>query len=284
MKFGRSLRWFNSGSIRLMQLLGARRSVLGAVLLMFGSLACADCVRTVRWNDDPPYFVKASDGSVRGLNADLVSEALRRMDCSANFVEMPWARALIELEAGRLDILTGAFRTEERERYARFSRPLSRSPNVLFISKSAAARYRLKHLGDIVGTEFQLGTQINVSYGADYDILLKKPGFKQQLQAISNRRSAWRMMAAGRIDGLIADEMTASMELRQMDLDNLIGKSAVVISDTPAHIALSMKSVSPDFFERFNQALEAMIADGSFVRILQKNLPCTVSAAKLGCA
>lgn len=88
--------------------------------------AVAQCVKTVRWSDDAPYSFKLSSGEISGFNPDLIRAALKGMKCEANFVELPWARAVRELEQGRLDILPGSLRTPEREIFAYFSRPINR--------------------------------------------------------------------------------------------------------------------------------------------------------------
>lgn len=72
----------------------------------------APCVLSMRWADDAPYFMRGPDGQVRGFRFELTQEALRRMGCQFKLVELPWARALIELEAGRLDMLPGVLSTD----------------------------------------------------------------------------------------------------------------------------------------------------------------------------
>lgn len=245
--------------------------------------AATECVKSVRWRHDPPYSLRAPDGSVSGLNPELVRAALGRMGCRAEFVEMPWARALIELEAGRLDILPGALKTREREAFAWFSRPTNRSPNVLFVSKAARQRYKLRTLSDIVGTDFRLGAQIKVNYGPEYAELLPTREFGARLTFLTDRLGAWRMIDAGRIDGLIADEITALIEITALGLGDAIVATDVVVSDEPAHIALSRRSIDPAFFERFNQALEGMAKDGTLRSHAQRFLPCKVPVGGIGC-
>lgn len=244
--------------------------------------AAAECTRSVRWNADSPYTFMNRDGEIRGISADLVRETLRRMNCKARFVEMPWARALFELESGQLDILPGAFKTEERERFARFSRPFNRSPNVLFLSAEAARVYHPKRLADLVGTAFRLGTQIKVSYGEEYDRLVNEPGFPQRTE-LGQRPQGWQMMDGNRIDGMIADESTALIEIAGLGLENRIVKSAVVVSDKPSYVAFSRQSVSASFVARFDMTFGDVLKDGTYKSIVERYLPCPVSVEKLGC-
>ncbi|MBK6908448.1 MAG: amino acid ABC transporter substrate-binding protein [Rhodocyclaceae bacterium] len=245
--------------------------------------AAAECIKSVRWWHDPPYSYQAPDGSIAGLSVELTRALLERLGCTPMFVEMPWARGLIELEAGRLDILPGALMTDERAAFAYFSRPTNLSPNVLFMSKRARERFAVQRLADIVGTDFRLGAQIKVNYGPEYAELLPTPGFGARLTFLTDRRGAWRMLEANRLDGLIADQISGLLELKDLGLSETIVPTEVIVSDRPAHIALSKRSVDPVFFERFNKALEAMARDGSLRTIAQRNLPCKVRPTGIGC-
>jgi polar amino acid transport system substrate-binding protein len=259
----------------------------GAVLVLLGAFAslsaATECVKTVRWYDDAPYSMRGANGEVQGLNADFVREALARINCQPKFLEMPWARALLELSAGRLDILPGALRRPDRESFAYFSRPVNRSPNVLFMTQAASTTFSINKLPDILGTRFRLGAQIGVVYGPDFETLNKDPGFTPQLSQLTSRRSGWKMMEAGRIDGMIADEASGLAELQELGLSNLIRKTRVIVASEPAMIALSKQSNTKEFAEAFDHALGAMMVDGKYKQIREKYVPCVASVENLGC-
>ena len=257
--------------------------VLGLLLGVLPLVSWADCVKTVRWYDDAPYAFKGADGQVEGLTIELARATLKAMGCEAKLVEMPWARALLELQAGRLDVLPGALKTPEREQFAYFSRPFNRSPNVLFISAKTASKYRLKSLADIVGTQFKLGAQIGVAYGPEYNRLIKTPEFQARITTITSRRNAWKMMELQRVDGIISDEVSALLELKQLGLSGTVIRSDVIVSDEAATFALSKATNTPDFVTNFDKALGGLMADGSYKTIVERHLPCIISVEKLGC-
>jgi polar amino acid transport system substrate-binding protein len=260
-----------------------RPLLTAAIALLAAQAGAAECVKTVRWSDDAPYSFAAPNGEVHGFNADLAREAFARIGCGARFVEMPWARALVELEAGRLDVLPGALRKPEREKFAFFSRPVNRSPNVLFIRKAAEAKYPFQKLGDLIGTDFRLGAQIGVTYGGDFETLAKRPEFNVRITQLTARKSAWKMMEIGRLDGVIADEVTALAELQQLGLSSEIVKSGVVVATEPAAFALSKQSNTADFVRSFDHSLESMLKDGKYKEIRERYVPCTTSIVTLGC-
>lgn len=242
-----------------------------------------NCVKTVRWFTDIPYALREADGEIRGLSVEVARTVLQQMGCEAQFVEMPWARALVELEQGRLDILPGALRKPDREVFAYFSRPIHRSPNVLFVGNAAAKRHHITQLSDLVGTDFRLAAQIDVSYGPDYDALMKNPQFRARVSPLTLRSSAWKMIERDRIDGLIADEISGLLELRQLGLSDVISNTRIVVSGAPAYFAFSKKTNDQDFVNAFSNVFTAMLSDGRYKAIAQRYLPCPVSVEKLGC-
>lgn len=265
-------------------MIAVRHLIYGVALTVWSCAANAQgCVKTVRWFADIPYSFRETDGEIRGLNVDIARTALKQLGCEAHFIEMPWARALVELEQGRLDILPGALRKPEREAYAYFSRPINRSPNVLFIGKAAAKKYRITKLSDLLGTDFRLAAQIDVSYGADSDALLKNPAFKANLSPLTMRLGAWKMLERDRIDGIIADEVTGLLELQRLGMSNIVSDTRVTVSEEPAAYAFSKKTNSQDFVKAFDNTFNAMLADGRYKEIAQRHLPCPVSVEQLGC-
>ena len=260
------------------------RILVGAIAVaLLPAVSAEACSKTVRWYDDAPYSYQAPDGKISGFDADLVREVLRRTGCKAEFVKMPFARALVALESGRLDILPSVFRDPHRETFAYFSSPSLQSPNLLYVGTNARTGYRLSNLRDLLGTEFRLGVQIGVSYGDQFEALKADPQFLANQVPVTLRRNAWKMMALGRIDGMIADEASAEVELRELGLAGTIKPSGVVASTSNARMGFSKHSVSPQFVAAFNRALQSTIADGEYQRIRDRYLRCPANLKVLGC-
>jgi len=260
--------------------------VAALVATLFATNACAAeplCEKIVRWNNDPPYSLRDAQGKISGFYVDLVEQILTKMNCTMKLQEMPWARALSELEAGRIDILPGALQTADRDRFALFSDPINYSPNILFMKKTAIDHFNLKNLADIPKINFRLGVQVNVAYGEEFDQLLKKPTFLKQLTTVYKRHNAWKMVDIDRIDGLIADEVTGLLELKELHLDSTISKTNLVVSSSPGLVAFSKKTIDERFIEGFNQQLKAMISTGAYAKIRERHIPCKLSLRTLGC-
>lgn len=241
------------------------------------------CVKTVAWVLSPPYSLRDGQGGYRGLHVDLVREALRRMQCEARFVDIPWARAWRELQTGELDMVPGAANTAERQGFALFSRPTNSARNVVFVPMEGRKKFRITRLADIVGTDFRLGVRRDASYGAEYDQLVSTPAFASRLSFVPSANSALQMMAAGRLDGWVADELTGLMTVTEMGLGKQVVRSALITSDEADLVAFSKATSDPAQVQKFNEAIASMVADGSYKKLLERYLPCPVSVEKRGC-
>lgn len=248
-----------------------------------GAAQAQTCVKSLRWVNAAPYAFKDAQGHIRGLHIDLAREALRRMDCTARLVEMPWTRALVELQLGRLDLLPGAAKLPQREAFAYFSRPTNRARNILVVTPGAKARYQLTALSDIIGTDFRLAAQRGSSYNPEYERLLQNPAFTSRLTYVYSQQSGLLMMQAGRAEGMLVDEAAGLYQVRAQGLEKSVVHSGVVSASEVDFIAISKASNDVAFVKRFNDALGAMLADGSTKKILERYLACPVNIDKLGC-
>lgn len=234
-------------------------------------LAAAQCEKTLRWDDDPPFSMQTPEGEIAGINVELNRAVLEHLGCNITMRKLPWARALRELELGRLDILPGAFRRPEREKYAYFSGALiPPSRNVLYMHEHALTKWPVSRLIELQATDFRLGTQIRVYYGPDFQQVMDDPAFAAQATVVAKRENLWQMLARKRVDGVIADELTGAYEIQKMGLEEYIKAANVVVSDTAAEVAFSKESNGADFVQAYSAVLQHLVANGTYEQIVQR--------------
>ena len=241
------------------------------LLACWSALAEAQCEKSVRWDDDPPFSMQMPNGDISGINVEINRIVLERLGCDVSMRKLPWARALRELEQGRLDILPDAFRRPERENYAYFSgKVIPVSHNILFMSEKAIAKWPVSRLTDLINTDFRLGAQIKVYYGLDFQQAMSDPGFADRVTMVAKRESLWRMLDRDRIDGVIADARTGAYEIHNLGLGDKIKATNVIVSSDAAEVAFSKRSNDPAFVQAYTAALQQLVDDGSYERILQR--------------
>ena len=238
-------------------------------MLSLAAQSALSCTKNMRWNDDPPFtFIdQQNPGVIQGMSVDITRQILSALGCELNLIKMPWARALISIKEGNIDILSGAYNTQERRDYAHFSTTGLYSPNILFVRKNETERWSFTSLKDIVNTSFILGVQINVSYSQESEKLKDQADFISRLHQNSSRQSLWRMLALNRVDGVIADKMTGLAELKELGLKNKVTASQLIVSNEPSFFAFSKKNIDPKFVEQFDAEFSKLLNNGEIKRI-----------------
>ena len=244
--------------------------------LLFAGLTHASqaCELSVRWSDDPPYAYRDKAGQITGIDVDFTVEALQRIGCKARLVELVWARALLDLQLGRLDALPGTLKRPEREVYAWFAAPRGSNRNVLFARLDAIRRWpAIKRLSDLPDSGFMLGVEIGASYAPEFGALLNHPSFGPTVQRVSTRHSLTQMTKIGRIDGYMVDERLGLFELREQGLEHEIRPTSIVASTEADMVAFSRKTVDAALVARFDAATLALLREGRYAAILKKHGP-----------
>lgn len=251
--------------------------------LVVGASPLGACTKTLRWELQPPYGVVLPSGERGGYYIDVVREALARLGCTTVLAEMPWPRGLRELEEGRLDLMPGMLLNRERSSYARFSRGINLSPNLLFLSPDASRRMALRSLADLRDTDLKIAVEAGAYYSAEYAALLTDARFAARVHVVPSRETAWRMLRSGRLDGVISDQASALVAGIPLAPGADDVRPALVLSSRPARVAFSRRSVDAAFVARFDATIDAMIADGTLQRLRERYVPCPTDPQTLGC-
>jgi polar amino acid transport system substrate-binding protein len=237
-----------------------------ALALLSGAFASA-CELRVAWKHDPPYQYEDERGRLSGLEIEVARAALTRIDCRLIPVELSFARAMSELEGGRLDVVPGVLPVPERERFARFSRPGTRTRNLVFLRSDLEPGLRVNTLEALRASDLRVGLEHGVAYRALMKDRLARPGVERRLEEATSLEGLLRMLQMHRIDALVADEYSASFLARQLGLASVLQSTSIVISDEASVYAFSRLNVKPDVIERFNAALDALRRDGTLQRL-----------------
>ena len=258
-------------------------SAVAALVILAAPAFAGPCRKTVRWEHQPPYGVVRPDGERAGYYTDVAQEALARMGCASTLVARPWARGLKELEDGQLDLMPGMLFNRERSRYALFSRGINLSPNLLFLTGAAARRAALPRLADLRDTDLKIAIETGAYYSAEYAALLVDPRFAARLHPVPDRARGWRMLESGRVDGVISDQASALVAGMPLRPTGDAPRPVLVLSSVPARVAFSRRHHDAAFVARFDAAIDAMIADGSILRLRERYVPCATDPETLGC-
>lgn len=243
---------------------------IGAIL--FSALVGAQSLQ-VRTLENPPLEYML-DGEVTGVAVDLTREAVRRTDLEANVEIRPWKRVLFEVAEGQADAAINTGRSEEREAWGLFpEESLIDETYVLFASRPMSLP------DDLTGIEnLSLGNQLGYFYGERFHTKVTNDRFRSVETTLTIERNLEKLKAK-RIDLFIGDMLPTRYYISQMGLGNEIHvvlkegtDQPLVLSVSPTYAAFSRKTISPDYVERFSQALRTMKEDGTYSRIVDAYL------------
>jgi polar amino acid transport system substrate-binding protein len=97
----------------------------------------------------PPYMW-IEDGELTGVGVKLLEEVLKELKISATSKAIDsWERVQQMTKRGDIDILVGAYKNEEREKYMSYSVAYLEDPTHIFTRKDAT--FAFKRISDLVG-------------------------------------------------------------------------------------------------------------------------------------
>ncbi|QJQ22723.1 amino acid ABC transporter substrate-binding protein [Pseudomonas sp. SK] len=236
--------------------------VLGLLAMMLATPALGlDKLRLVADNW-PPFTDAGMPGG--GLATSIVTTALTRAGYTSEFEEVPWARALLGIGEGRYDVLINAWYNDSRERIGQFSSAYLNNRIRLLQRKGEAFRHERQ--SDLYPYSIAVVRGYAYSPEFDNDAQLRKV-------PVRNFSSAVRMLAAGRVDLAVEEEYVARYNLQR---EPQAVRDAVMLVEPPLgentlHILVSLKHPEhARIVERFERAITAMKADGSYARLLRQ--------------
>ncbi|HED15502.1 MAG TPA: transporter substrate-binding domain-containing protein [Gammaproteobacteria bacterium] len=212
----------------------------------------------------PPYV----DPSLpeQGLAMDLVKTALQRAGYTNTVHISSWDRVLEGAQIGVYDVIVAAWHSKQRESFLYFSEPYFK--NKILLLKNRATSIRYKKLDDL--NKYVIGVIANYAYDHDFDnsrVLNKIP----DTQLIRNLIKLRQLQ----IDLTLDDELVLLYAMNKY-----MPKGAKELEFLQPPLALrslriGISKKNPDHRKiaaRFDKAIQDMIKDGSYQKILEKHL------------
>lgn len=166
----------------------------------------------VTYPEKPPYYYTEA-GVARGQLLELATRIFATAGIPAVFAARPAPRALGEVaESGANVCSLGWFKSVEREKFARFSRPIYRDRPIRLLVR-ADRRKDFENLASLeqvlVAPQFRIGVVAGFSYGMAPDALLQRAGGRVTAR-VSRVEQLFGMVGHGRIDLAPVNEMEFS--------------------------------------------------------------------------
>ena len=232
-----------------------------------------NCSLTVRVPDAdyPPYTVFNASGDLEGLSVDLTDAVMAEAGCDVTYKPLPWARGLVQLQEGDVDIVPHMSRTAEREEFAAFVGPMLIQRVKLIVAGDDEVN--VDSLEDLKSLPYKVGIERGFFYGDEFESKRQTDeNFANKLQVNSSVENNERMLAAGRISGFFAYELNVLQRASaDPDYSNFVVHPFTLREDSE-YYGFSRKSVDASTRQRVLDAFDRLSANGTLDGIRAKYL------------
>ena len=213
-----------------------------------------------------PFVIVHANGEVGGIDVDVIREIAVRTGLNITISLKPWLRLEQDFREGKQDIACGfAYSlTDARQHYLQYTGvPLHTTEYALF--------YRRADIPAYLGLESLRGKTVAVNRGfrrpEAFDLAHKAGVFK--LFEVTEDSQSFQMLERGRVDAVLANSDVGRYQLFRLQPLVDIGESPS-LSSMPTFLVFSRHSPAAAYAERFDKALNEIIADGTYQRIYRR--------------
>jgi polar amino acid transport system substrate-binding protein len=214
----------------------------------------------------PPFNFTDTDGSLKGFDVDIANALCEEMKAKCTIVGQDWDGIIPGLMANRYDAIIASMSiTEERKQQIDFTNKYYTTPLAVIAPKDSDVKgVSVEDMKDkSVGAQAST-TQAN--YATD---VYEKAGVDVKLYPTQEEAAA--DLQNGRIDALISDKFVV------VDWLNGDGKDCcAMIGDLPGtetEAGIGLRKGEDELKERFNKAIDAIVANGTYGTIVGKYFP-----------
>lgn len=220
-----------------------------------------------------PYQFSDMDGQIRGLDVELVQAIASESGCALSFVQQDWTNLLAGVRSGEIDLLSGASRNADRERYANFSAPYRDEVFALFVLREDAGKWQAAGFDELVAAKaMRVGITDGYLYNDAVNALLDDPARAGQFVASSMSEVHIGNLLDHKVDGVLEDPFVVAAILRRKNLGDAVVRSPLDFGAKPVHLMFSKQSVPADTVTRFDAALARLREDGRYQAIVERYL------------
>jgi len=198
----------------------------------------------------PPMLWQPEDdpGTLTGAVPALLREIVEPLGIDVVVRDQgSWARVLHMARLGEIDVVAGAFLTDERRTYLDYAQPpITWSPTTVWVARGNEFKYR--YWTDLRG---KLGiTLIGNSFGQDFDQFAEN---HLTIEGIRTIEQSFRMAKLGRVDYVLYEHLQGRTKLTKMGMEDEFVNLIPPVSSEALYFAFSKRSTcnTPAFREAF---------------------------------
>ncbi|AZC24195.1 transporter substrate-binding domain-containing protein [Pseudomonas sessilinigenes] len=235
------------------------RFASACVMAVAASAAQAEVLKIATEGAYPPFNYVDSSNQLHGFDVDIANALCERLKVQCQIVAQDWEGIIPALMAKKYDaVVASMIATDERKKKIAFTNHYYRTPLSVAVPRdSDITDAQTDFKGRTVGAQ---SSSTQAIYAEDhYGPAGADVKFYPTLDEANSD------LAAGRIDGVIADKfpLLAWAESAGKDCCKIIGD----VNGTTADASIAVRKEDNALRERLNQALDEIVADGTYKKI-----------------
>lgn len=203
-----------------------------------------------------PLNYKDSGGNLTGFDVEIGNEIAKRIGLEPNPVTNPWETILQGLKGKKYDAIIGSMTaTEERAKQVDFTDPYYISGGQIFVAQTNETMKTKDDLKD---------RTIGVVQASTYKEIAKK--YTAKIKGYPSDVYALQDLVPGRVDAVITDKIVGVSAIKEQGLQI---KSVGDVLEKE-NIAIAVNKDNPVLLKKINEAIKAMVEDGTYEKISVK--------------
>lgn len=209
-----------------------------------------------------PYQYHDKSGALVGADIQAFNLIMQTASVKYSLAEIPWKTQLNFVKTGKVDMAMGAYWSEERCKFAYYSRPYRKGLIKLFVKAGQAKNIKLNQLEDLANSPYRLGIERDYFYGKTFEKLRENLIFDSHITEVIDMEDNVALLVSGEVDGFFAEPITVEAFLKKYKMTGDFEMHPVEIYSADVHIMLSKKSTSLGLLNRVNDAILTLQQQG----------------------
>ncbi len=174
-----------------------------------------------------------------------------------------WKRCQINVKQGSVDVLMGAYVTDERKKYAVYTEtPLAPDPQAIFVWKGR--EFKFEKWEDLKGKK--AGMTIGFSSGKAFDGFLER---STTVERVSDRLQNYLKLEMGRIDFEPNGLYAGLIKVKELGYEGKIVPLSRPINTEYLYMPISKKSIFLKYITQLDEGLKRLRANGTIDRLVK---------------
>lgn len=209
-----------------------------------------------------PYVVPGNDGTLSGIEYEIIAAALAVTGHTPQPVSMPLARLIQSFKAGALEAAAPVLALHNTGGV--LSTPYLTYRNVALALESSGLK--LRSVADLKGLSIAAFQTARTVLGAAFAAAVEaNPGYTEEAQQVTQVR----LLLSGRVDVIVGDSRILNQLLRSSDVGMDPGKK-IIEYDLFAPTDYSVAFWDPGLAGQFNDGLAKIHANGTYRKIVDR--------------